>query len=310
MLLLAIAGIGSGDGNSGGGVGSSSGDSVGSLMSRLEMKGAGLTKTGTTIVGVCCRDGVVLGADTRSTGGPLVIDKNKLKIHTVAPRIFCCAAGVSADCDQVTRSCSHLLSLQRIEHELAGETQQLDSIFFAVSCIQDLLQTPVGNRLPESALILGGLDQQGPALYHITEKGAQRTTFCALGSGSVDAIAVLESARRKWGPPKTISFQDGESCLEQQVENVDAEDAVSAVRNAVQAGILNDLGSGSHVDICVIKRDEVRRWREELKTSPIGGGMRLQHPVPVPVDPGEHKAQGKEGREKALCEGMSTRMVD
>lgn len=61
------------------------------------------TKTGTTIVGLCCTDGIVLGADTRSTGGPLVMDKNKLKIHNIAARIFCCAAGTSADCDQITR---------------------------------------------------------------------------------------------------------------------------------------------------------------------------------------------------------------
>jgi hypothetical protein len=61
------------------------------------------TKTGTTIVGVCCRDGVVIGADTRSTGGPLIVDKDKLKISRIAPRIYCAAAGTSADCDQIVK---------------------------------------------------------------------------------------------------------------------------------------------------------------------------------------------------------------
>ena len=33
-------------------------------------------KTGTTIVGIIYKDGVVLGADTRATGGAEVVDKN------------------------------------------------------------------------------------------------------------------------------------------------------------------------------------------------------------------------------------------
>ena len=233
------------------------------LLAYLESSSV-LTKTGTTIVGVCCRDGVVLGADTRTTGGPLVIDKEKLKVHTLSPRIFCCAAGTSADCDQITRTCSQSLALQRIEHELAGESQVFDSVPFAVRVIMDMLQTPVGNRLPESAMILGGVDSTGPSLYHVTKEGAQRTTFCALGSGSVDAISVLEAARRTWGKPLSVSFRDDFDCLEQCVDNVDVETAVIAVRKAVQAGIINDLGSGSHVDLVIIQRDRVRLWREKL----------------------------------------------
>lgn len=241
---------------------SQTGAGASALLSRLD-NDASLLKTGTTIVGICCRDGVVLGADTRSTGGPLVIDKEKLKIHAASSRIFCCAAGTSADCDQITRACGQVLALQRVEHELAGESHVLDSVFLAVSTIMDLFQTPVGNRMPESAIILGGVDRLvGPSLYQITRDGGLPTTFCALGSGSVDAISVLESARRKWGSPISMSFRDGLECLEQSVENVDAETAVEAVRRAVQAGILNDLGSGSHVDICIIKLDGVRQWRE------------------------------------------------
>ena len=50
-------------------------------------------KTGTTIVGILYKDGVVLGADTRATGGSEVVDKNCEKIHYIAPNIWCCGAG-------------------------------------------------------------------------------------------------------------------------------------------------------------------------------------------------------------------------
>lgn len=39
------------------------------------------TSTGTTIVGCLFRDGIVLGADTRATEGPIVADKNCEKVH-------------------------------------------------------------------------------------------------------------------------------------------------------------------------------------------------------------------------------------
>ncbi len=95
------------------------------------MKAPTATKTGTTIAGivykarvrgarrVACRwparacaadsrgaaraqDGVVLGADTRSTNGDTVADKNCEKIHYIAPNIYCCGAGTAADTEPVT----------------------------------------------------------------------------------------------------------------------------------------------------------------------------------------------------------------
>ena len=39
------------------------------------------TSTGTTIVGCVFKDGIVLGADTRATAGPIVADKNCEKVR-------------------------------------------------------------------------------------------------------------------------------------------------------------------------------------------------------------------------------------
>ena len=43
--------------------------------------------TGTTICGLRCVDGVVLGADSRSTSGQLIADPEKQKIRQLAPAI-------------------------------------------------------------------------------------------------------------------------------------------------------------------------------------------------------------------------------
>jgi len=51
------------------------------------------------------QDGVILGADTRATEGPIVADKNCEKIHYMAPNIYCCGAGTAADTEAVTGIC-------------------------------------------------------------------------------------------------------------------------------------------------------------------------------------------------------------
>jgi 20S proteasome subunit beta 2 len=53
-------------------------------------------------VGIVIKDGIVLGADTRATGGAEVMDKNCEKIHYLAPNIWCCGAGTAADTEKTT----------------------------------------------------------------------------------------------------------------------------------------------------------------------------------------------------------------
>ena len=44
----------------------------------------------------------MLAADTRSTAGTVVADKNCEKLHYLAPNIYCSGAGTAADCEHTT----------------------------------------------------------------------------------------------------------------------------------------------------------------------------------------------------------------
>ena len=121
-------------------------------------------------------------------------------------------------------------------------------------------------------MILGGIDDMGPALYIIDDnKVPQRVNFAALGSGSTDAIAMLEAAKVNWRRKLQLksslinqSDQQDISDINRFAEDIDIETAIKSVRQAVHAGIMNDLGSGRHIDICVIQKGGVRQWRESL----------------------------------------------
>ncbi|KAG6964742.1 hypothetical protein JG688_00007574 [Phytophthora aleatoria] len=181
------------------------------------------TKTGTTIVGV---DGVVLGADTRSTGGSIVMDKNCEKIHYIAPNIYCCGAGTAADTENTTALISSQLEL----HRLNTDTQS--RVVTAMTLLKKMLFQYQGHV--SAALVLGGVDITGPHLYTIYPHGStDKLPFVTMGSGSLAAMSVFEHGYK---------------------DDMTEDDAKKLVQEAILAGIFNDLGSGSNVDVTIIKK--------------------------------------------------------
>jgi 20S proteasome subunit beta 2 len=215
-------------------------------------------KTGTTIVGILYKDGVVLGADTRATGGSEVVDKNCEKIHYLAPNIYCCGAGTAADTEKTTELIASNLELLRLS---TGTTSRVAT---ALTMIKRMLYRYQGHV--SAALILGGVDVHGPHLYSIHPHGStQRLPYTTMGSGSLAAMAVFE----------TRYFED-----------MDEQQAVELVRDSIRAGIFNDLGSGSNVDITVIRRDlSVTRHRTYEEAAGRASQYRAKYPRPAKLTP-------------------------
>uniref|UniRef100_A0A1L8DT14 Proteasome subunit beta n=1 Tax=Nyssomyia neivai TaxID=330878 RepID=A0A1L8DT14_9DIPT len=190
-------------------------------------------KTDTTIVGVIYKDGVVLGADTRATEGPIVADKNCEKIHYLAKNIYCCGAGTAADTEMTTNSISSQLELHRLQ------TGRVVPVAAASSMLKQMLFRYQGHI--SAALVLGGVDNTGPHIYCIYPHGStDKLPYATMGSGSLAAMSVFES---RWHA------------------DMGEEEAKKLVRDAIAAGIFNDLGSGSNVDLCVIRKGSTEYLR-------------------------------------------------
>lgn len=127
----------------------------------LEKKGmqARTKKTGTTIVGVVYKDGVILGADTRATEGSIVADPDCLKIHYLAPNIYCCGAGTAADTEFVTQMVASELELHRLNTKRESRISQVEA---RLTSHLFKYQGHIG-----AALIVGGVDVNGPSLVII-----------------------------------------------------------------------------------------------------------------------------------------------
>ncbi|KAL6940721.1 proteasome core particle subunit beta 2 [Hanseniaspora vineae] len=183
------------------------------------------TSTGTTIVGVKFKNGVIIAADTRSTQGPIVADKNCEKLHRIAPKIWCAGAGTAADTEAVTQLISSNLELQSLytkrEPRVVSSLQMLKQHLFKY-------QGHVG-----AYLIVAGVDPTGAHLFSVQAHGSTDVGYYqSLGSGSLAAMAVLEA---EWK------------------QDLTKEEAIKLAADAIEAGIWNDLGSGSNVDVCVME---------------------------------------------------------
>jgi 20S proteasome subunit beta 2 len=225
------------------------------------------------------QDGVVLGADTRSTNGDTVADKNCEKIHYIAPNIYCCGAGTAADTEAVTgaraacvpRSRAPLAAVlgfvsrhspARVVHTSLPPLPPRACRPGMVSSALELHRYAVGRKSRvvtaltllkshlfryqghvSAALVLGGVDVTGAHLHTVYPHGSTDTLpFVTMGSGSLAAMAVFEADYR---------------------EELGREEACALVARAIKAGIFNDLGSGSNVDLCVITADGkeyLRNW--------------------------------------------------
>jgi 20S proteasome subunit beta 2 len=155
-----------------------------------------------------------------------VCDKNCEKIHYIAPNIYCCGAGTSADTENTTRVVSSKLDLLRMA------TGAPSRVVTSMTMLKRYLFRYQGHV--SAALVLGGADATGSHLYTVYPHGStDKLPFVSMGSGSLAAMAVLEAG-----------YKDALTEAE----------AIKLVASAIRAGIFNDLGSGSNVDLTVIRQ--------------------------------------------------------
>jgi len=210
------------------------------FMQTNGFKMPGTRKTGTTIVGCIYKDGVVLGADTRATGGSTVCDKACEKIHKISDNIYCCGAGTAADTQQVTDMVASQLELHRMS------TGRQSRVGTALAMLKQFLFRYQGAI--SAALVLGGVDCKGPYIYTVYPHGStDNLGYATMGSGSLAAMSVFEAR-----------YKDG----------MDVDEAKELVKDAIEAGIFNDLGSGSNCDICVINQEGSTVTRGFTKPNP------------------------------------------
>lgn len=160
--------------------------------------------------------------------GPLTIFQNCEKLHYIAPSIWCAGAGTAADTEFTTALISSNLELHALS---TGRQPRVVTVMTLLKQHLFRYQGHIG-----AYLVVAGVDPTGVGLFTVHAHGStDKLPYVTMGSGSLAAMAVFESNWKK---------------------ELTRDQAVKICSDAILAGIFNDLGSGSNVDVCVIEKDK------------------------------------------------------
>jgi proteasome beta subunit len=202
-----------------------------------------IRKTGTTTVGLICKEGVVLAAEKKSTMGYLVASKESVKILPIEDNIAITIAGASGDAQALVRYMKAECKLFEIQNNRKISVQAASTL------LANILYSGRWTFLPYMVqLIIAGYDDSGPSIYTLDAIGSieEEKKFFSTGSGSPIALGVLED-----------KYKDGLSLNE----------GIKLAVQAIKAAIERDIASGGKsIDVAVITKDGFRLLeREEVE---------------------------------------------
>lgn len=203
-------------------------------------------KTGTTTIGLICKDGIVLAADKRASAGYLVAEKKMDKILPITDDIAVTTAGSVSDVQMLIKLIKaqiRLVSFRRSKNLSVKEATNL-----LASMVYNSIRRP--SMVPSiTGFLVGGRDPEGFHLYNIGVAGSiiKSNDYKADGSGMQFALGVLESSYKKDLPLK---------------------EAIKLAVKAVNTAIQRDIASGNGIDVVTITKDGVQRVLEkEINTN-------------------------------------------
>ena len=194
-------------------------------------------RTGTTTLGLVCKDGLVLAADKRATSGYLIAWKKFDKIISVTDNIAVTVAGTVSDVQLLTKYLKAELKLKDIRTGRETSVKEAANLLanFVYSNIRKLSLIP-----GISHFIVGGKDSKGFHLYDLSPDGSivEIDDYISSGSGSVMVFGVLETMYKKG-----LSVDEG----------------VKLAAKSINAAVQRDIASGNGIDIVTITKDGVKK---------------------------------------------------
>ena len=203
-------------------------------------------KTGTTTVGLVCKDGVVLAADKRATAGSMVVDKRAEKVHVLNDDFACTIAGSVSDAQLIIKLIRAEIKLKEVRSNKKSSAKEVANLLGGI-LYGNLRRMSMYPGIAH--FLLGAKDLNGTHLYDLFPDGSvtKIRDYVSSGSGSVFAYGVLESQYKA-----DISIADG----------------VKLALKAINTALQRDTYTGNGIDIVVVTEKDIKRvLQKELEIS-------------------------------------------
>lgn len=202
-----------------------------------------ILKTGTTILGIVCKDGVVMASDRQSTAGTIVLNKNSEKTKQINDYLLVSGTGMVSDIQRVAKILPAELKLKELRSKSRPTIRQAASLLANIS--YSGIRQP--SMIPQQAgFLLGGFDEDGTAeLYTIEPAGSfvkVEDYDANFGSGMPYVLGLLERQYKKG-----ITIKEG----------------IELAKESLKSSIQRDVGSGYGIDVFTITKDGIKKVVEQ-----------------------------------------------
>jgi proteasome beta subunit len=198
-----------------------------------------ILKTGTTILGIVCRDGIVMAADRQVTAGTVIHGKDKEKVIQLNDYIVFSGCGLAAASDRIKKILPAELRLKELRSKSRPTVKQAASLLATI--VYYTIRQP--SMIPDQmgALIAGINEDSSFELYTIDPAGSIQKIEeydANFGSGMPYVLGLLERQYKK-----DITVKEG----------------VELAKEALKSSTQRDIGSGYGIDIFTITKNGIAK---------------------------------------------------
>ncbi len=185
-------------------------------------------KTGTTIFGIVCKDGVVMAADRRGTVGTMIYSKDMEKAMKINDYLVLSGCGSGTEIQKVSQLLRAELRLKELKSKSRPTVRQAASLLSNI-------------QVQASAFLLAGLDEDEKITLYDALGGRfdeVKDYTSSVGSGMPFVLGLLE---RQW--KKDMTTKEG----------------VELAKEALKSSTQRDEASGNGMDIYTITKDGIKK---------------------------------------------------
>jgi len=200
-------------------------------------------KTGTTILGIVCKDGVVMASDRQVTaGGRLVSDKNYVKTIKINDYLLAGLAGLVSDAQLVERLVRAELKLKELRAKSRPTVKQGANLLAKIVYQNIRKPSPIPGIV---AILVGGVDEDGTATFYTVDPSGAMSEVKEYGADGSGALFVLGLLERQY--KKDITLKQG----------------VELAKEALMSSTQRDVYSGYGIDIFTISKEGIKKVVEQ-----------------------------------------------
>jgi len=198
-----------------------------------------ILKTGTSILGIICKDGIVMAADRQVTAGTIVMNKNERKVFPINDYLIMAGCGMAADIQRVPKMLAAELKLKQLKSKVRPSVKQAISLLGHMS--YNGIRQP--SMIPQQAgFLLAGINEDGSAeLYSVEPAGGFMKVEdydANFGSGMPYILGLLEREYKK---------------------DITIEEGVKLAAEALKSSTQRDVASGYGMDIYIITKEGIKK---------------------------------------------------